>query len=87
MVPVKDTETIDKKDEMFESIMLGLRKTKGVSRSEFEIRYGVDPVVHYAAAVSALELENMLVVTDDSMYLNKRGLDFQNEALLKFMDQ
>ena len=86
-LPVRNTMKIEKSEEMFESVMLGLRKCLGVSRKAFEQRFGVDPVVNYAAAVSALELDGMIEVDDEYMRLNKRGLDFQNEALLKFMDQ
>ena len=86
-LPVRNTQKIERDEEMFETVMLGLRKTEGVSRVDFKARFGVDPVEQYAPAVAELELEGWLEVTEESMYLNKRGMDFQNEALLKFMDQ
>lgn len=86
-LPVRNTETIPKKEEMFETIMLGLRKCEGISRRAFEERFGIDPVVNYAAAISELELDGMIEITDERLYLNRRGMDYQNEALLKFMDQ
>ena len=86
-LPVRNTRKIERDEEMFETIMLGLRKIKGVSRREFEERFGCDPVEKYAPAVSELEMDGWLEATEDSMYLTKRGLDFQNEALIKFMEQ
>ena len=86
-LPVRNTQKIEKSEEMFETIMLGLRKTAGISRAEFLDRFGVDPVEHYAPAVAELELDGMIEVTEETMRLNKRGMDFQNEALIKFMDQ
>ncbi len=86
-LPVRNTRKIERDEEMFETIMLGLRKIKGVSRRGFEERFGCDPVERYAPAVSELEMEGWLEATEDSMYLTKRGLDFQNEALIKFMEQ
>ena len=86
-LPVRDTRKIPRDEEMFETIMLGLRKTAGVPRAEFAERFGADPVEHYAPAVSELEMEGWLTVTEDSMYLTRRGMDFQNEALIKFMEQ
>ena len=86
-LPVRNTRKIESDEEMFETIMLGLRKIKGVSRREFEERFGCDPVEKYAPAVSELEMDGWLEATEDSMYLTKRGLDFQNEALIKFMEQ
>lgn len=86
-LPVRNTRKIERDEEMFETIMLGLRKIKGVPRREFEERFGCDPVEKYAPAVSELEMDGWLEATEDSMYLTKRGLDFQNEALIKFMEQ
>ena len=86
-LPVRDTRRIERDEEMFESIMLGLRKTSGISRAGFEQRFGCDPVIQYAPAVAELETEGWLIVTEERMYLSSRGLDFQNEALIKFMEQ
>lgn len=86
-LPVRNTQKIEKDEEMFETVMLGLRKCGGILRAGFEERFNVDPVTVYAPAISELELDGMLVVTDERMYLTKRGMDYQNEALLKFMDQ
>ncbi len=86
-LPVKNTEKIERREEMFETVMLGLRKCSGVSRADFKKRFGVDPVTYYAAAIAQLQLDGMIEINENSMYLNKRGLDYQNEALLKFMGQ
>ena len=84
-LPVEMTEEISRGDEMFECIMVGLRKIKGINRAEFAQRFGIDPVEHYASAVSDAVLAGNMEVTDDSMRLTQRGLDFQNEVLLNFM--
>ncbi len=84
-LPVAETEEVGREEEMFECIMMGLRKTDGVDRAEFEERFGIDPVEQYASAVSAALLAGNMEVTDEAMLLTKRGLDFQNEILLDFM--
>lgn len=86
-LPVRETRKIERDEEMFESVMLGLRKIEGISRTRFARRFGVDPVEHYAPAVTELELDGMLEVTEERLFLTKHGLDFQNEALIKFMEQ
>ncbi len=86
-LPVRETRKIERDEEMFESVMLGLRKIEGISRAGFARRFGVDPVEHYAPAVTELELDGMLEVTEERLFLTKHGLDFQNEALIKFMEQ
>ncbi len=84
-LPVETTEEIDRDEEMFETIMVGLRKTAGISRRSFVERFGIDPVEHYASAISEAILDGFMEVSDDYIRLSNRGLDFQNEVLLKFM--
>lgn len=84
-LPVETTETINRTDEMFETIMVGLRKISGVNRHDFMERFGIDPVENYASAVSEALLDGTIEVSDEYLRLTNRGLDFQNEVLLKFM--
>lgn len=84
-LPVAFSDDIALCEEMFETIMVGLRKIDGIDRSSFKNRFGIDPVEHYASAVSEAVLEGNMLVSDDTIRLTKRGLDFQNEVLLKFM--
>ena len=86
-LPVAETQTISREEEIFESIMVGLRKVKGISRADFAARFGRDPVELFSPVVTQLELDGMMIVEGDGMFLTKRGLDFQNEVLLRFMDQ
>lgn len=86
-LPVRNTRAIPRDEEMFETVMLGLRKTEGLSRQAFIERFSEDPAVKYAPAISELELDGMMTVSDDALKLTRRGMDFQNEALIKFMDQ
>ena len=86
-LPVRDTRKIERDEEMFETIMLGLRKTEGIIRADFAARFGCDPVEHYAPAVAELEADGMAETTETILRLTRRGLDFQNEALIKFMEQ
>lgn len=83
--PIEAVNAISAEEEMFESIMVGLRKLDGISRIAFKSRFGVDPVQHYAAAVSECVLDGNMVLDDDRMRLTAHGLDFQNEVLIKFM--
>ncbi len=84
-LPIAETEDVPLKEEMFESVMLGLRKIDGVDRAAFEKRFGVDPVLQYAQAVNQAILNGNMTVTDEAMLLTEKGLDFQNEVLIDFM--
>jgi len=84
-LPLAETQEVEREDEMFECIMMGLRKIEGVCRAEFEAWFGIDPVEQFASAVSAATLDGMMEVTEERIFLTRRGLDFQNEVLLNFM--
>ena len=84
-LPVAETKEIPREEEMFENVMLELRKTAGLDRKAFEARFGIDPVTNYASAVSEAILEGNMVCDENTVKLTKKGLDFQNEVLLKFM--
>ena len=72
-------------DEMFESVMLGLRMVQGVDRAAFHARFGVDMGDAYPTAMAKLRERGWLLETNAHIALNSRGLDMQNSALQFFM--
>ena len=51
--PIEASETLDEPTRAFEAIALGLRRVAGLSRREFAVEFGADPVDRYAEAVEA----------------------------------
>lgn len=84
-LPREDIESIGRENEMFEWIMLGLRKIEGVELGRFKARFGADVCEVYKEAVNKLENMGWLTVDGVSMRLTDRGLDMQNSALMEFM--
>jgi len=84
-LPREDVESIGREDEMFEWIMLGLRKIEGVELGRFKARFGADVCDVYKEAVNKLENMGWLTVDQRFMRLTDRGLDMQNSALMEFM--
>lgn len=78
-------EEIPQAEEMFETVMLGLRKTEGVSEEAFCVRFGKRLDEAYGAALAQLETRGWLVWENGFFHLTDEGLDFQNEALLAFL--
>ncbi|MEN6470530.1 MAG: radical SAM family heme chaperone HemW [Clostridiaceae bacterium] len=85
-LPAGEKQVIGRGEEMFESVMLGLRKTDGLSLSTFFERFGVDFASRYANAVEKLSEMGWIEMNPGFARLNARGLDVQNEALLLFME-
>ena len=84
-LPREDIESIGREDEMFEWIMLGLRKIEGVELGHFRAHFGADVCEVYKEAVNKLENMGWLTVDQRFMRLTDRGLDMQNSALMEFM--
>ena len=83
--PVGETIRLESGEEMFESIMLGLRLTRGIDRAAFRARFGLDLVEAFPLAMDLLRKRGWVVETEETVALNRRGLDLQNEALGFFM--
>ncbi len=84
-LPRENVESIGRENEMFEWIMLGLRKIEGVELRRFNARFGADVCEVYREAVNKLENMGWLTVNQRFMRLTDRGLDMQNSALMEFM--
>ena len=84
-VPVVESiEAIDRRLEMAETMMLGLRLDTGVSDSEFARRFGTPPSQVYADAVDELESQGLLETRDGWLRLTSRGRPLGNEVFSRF---
>lgn len=80
-------EVIPKAEEMFETIMLGLRRISGISLNTFKTRFNTEVTSAFPRAIEKLTVSGLLEIDHNSMKLTSRGLDLQNSALLLFMDE
>ncbi len=83
--PVERFNHIPQREEMFECVMLGLRKTNGLNPSAFKERFNVEFMDVYAKAVTKLSRAGLLVAGADEIKPTKRGMDILNTVLLEFM--
>lgn len=78
---------IDKCEEMFEFVMLGLRLTDGFSEQEFSDRFRISIYDAYPAALKKLKSLGWLGELNGRICLTKNGLDMQNPALQFFLGE
>lgn len=87
--PTRTEDHLTVEDEMFECVMLGLRMTEGIPLLGFEARFGKPLEAVYPGALAQLKRNGWL---DEGAYaagrfaMTERGLDFENAAVLLFMD-
>ena len=66
-------------------MMLGLRKIDGVSISEFQRKFELNPLFYFRFEISKLEQMNLLEVDLDNIKLTKEGLDLANIVFEEFV--
>lgn len=73
-------------DARFESLMLGLRMTKGVSEADFESMHGITLDSYCGNTLRQQELRGLLTHHDGFWALTRRGMDVQNAILVEIME-
>lgn len=68
-----------------EFMMLGFRKIEGVSISEFERRFRINPLFYFRFEISKLEEMGLIEVDLDNIKLTKKGLDLANKVFEEFV--
>ena len=82
----QERELILPEEAMFESLMLGLRTTMGVSESLFENQHGVSLRTRYGDRLESLVRDGLGWWKDGCFALTPRGIEVQNEVLMRLMD-
>lgn len=88
--PVESAENISPAEARFETLMLGLRTTAGVGEKDYLRRHGQTLAEDYGSRLDRLAEEGLGQWTFDGQQrrfcLTNRGLEVQNEVLLRLMD-
>lgn len=80
-----DREILSVESQMEEFMYLGLRKVKGVSRTDFQNYFGKNVNDVYGKVLDKLEEEKLLEYEDDRIRLTHRGMDVSNCVLAEFL--
>ena len=83
---VENELEISASEREFEFIMLGLRTSRGISKSEFFARFGVDFDSKYGEKVEKLEKLGYFLQNDEFLALNERGFEVNNSILAQILD-
>jgi len=74
-----------KEEKAKEYMMLGLRKIDGVSISDFENKFRLNPLFYFRFEISDLTEKGLIEVDLDNIKLTNKGLDFANRVFEKFV--
>lgn len=82
----RSRERISPAEARFETMMLGLRTTRGVSERGFLAMHGVSLNECYGDRLRDLERRGLVTLQDGWYRLTRRGMDVQNAILVELMD-
>lgn len=84
---MREKTSVSKDDMRFETLMLGLRMTQGVSDADFIKMHGVTLEAYRGKKLRSLEHQGLLVHESGWWRLTRRGMDVQNSILVDLMDE
>lgn len=83
----RESESILPAEARFETVMLGLRMTRGISKSEFLRLHGVSLESLYGQKLHYFQKHDLIRETNDRWFLTSRGMDIQNAILVEMMEE
>lgn len=83
----REIERLVLEEQMEEFMILGLRMMKGVSRQEFQKRFGKAIETVYGSALNKLEKQGLLIKEGDRITLTENGIDVSNQVFVEFIPE
>ena len=82
---VEHSETLEPRQAMGETIMLGLRLLQGISIHQFERRFQVSFINLFKNIIHSLKEKELILIEDDYLRLSPKGLFLADSVILEFM--
>lgn len=73
------------KENMEEFMFLGLRKTEGVSVTEFKVKFDIDIKTVYGDIIKKYVDEKMIILDNRRLFLSERGIQVSNSIMCDFI--
>lgn len=83
-LPTAETLRINKAEQIFETVMLGLRKVDGIDKNAFIERFGIDIEDYYHDAIRIVGECGWWDESATHLRLNEKGMDMLNSVLVHF---
>lgn len=83
----REIERLVLEEQMEEFMILGLRMMCGVSRAEFQRRFGRPIETVYGSALKKLERQGLLTLEGDTIVLTETGIDVSNQVFVEFIPE
>lgn len=81
----QDIQPLTVKERMEEFMFLGLRMSAGVSKKEFQSRFGLPIKEVYGNVLEDLQQKKLIQILDDNIRLTEYGTDISNRVFAEFL--
>ncbi len=81
----QEEETLDKETRFRETVIMGLRMTKGVSLDALNKRFGIDPAVYYGTTLKLLMEQELVEMQQGWLRLTEPGLLLANTVMAQLV--
>ena len=82
---IEDFEQLTRKQRMEEFMYLGLRMCRGISKHDFNDRFGCEIDDVYSEVINNLVQKELIITDGDSIRLTELGIDISNSVLSVFL--
>ena len=83
--PIEWEEKLSIKDEIEESIFLGLRMNEGIQISDFKEKYNFDFEKEYKNEIEKLSKMELIEIDNNLMKLTQKGREISNSIFVEFI--
>ncbi|MBP3609705.1 MAG: oxygen-independent coproporphyrinogen III oxidase [Lachnospiraceae bacterium] len=83
----REIERLVEAERMEEFMILGLRRMCGISRMEFQNRFGRPLETVYGSALKKLKVQGLITVEGDRVALTETGIDVSNQVFVEFVPE
>jgi len=83
--PIGDMEELDHEARYRETVVMGLRMTRGISISWLESRFGLNAADYYGGILKHLQNDDLLAMEGDFLMLTERGLKLANRVMAELV--
>lgn len=81
----REIERLVLEEQMEEFMILGLRRMCGISRAEFQNRFGKPIETVYGNALQKLKKQDLITIEGDRIALTELGIDVSNQVFVEFV--
>lgn len=85
ILPYEEVQNLSRREQMEEFMFLGMRLTKGISKTEFERLYGCPVEDVYGEVLKRNQEDGLLAVDEARIRLTEKGLDLSNYVFAQFL--